>query len=50
MNQVVKFDQTKRRLNWEQEEALHSSKKRDSQRRDARKIGREVKTIGENDE
>ena len=50
MNNVVKFDQCKRRLNWEQEEALHAGKKRAGQRRDARKIGREVKTIGENDE
>lgn len=47
MNQVVRFNQTKRKLDWKAEEALRTGKKRDSQRRDNRKVGREVKTVGE---
>lgn len=47
MNQVVRFETTKRRLDWKQEEAIRDCKKSSRQRRDARKVGREVKTIGE---
>ena len=47
MNQVVRFEQTKRKLDWMQEEQLKSGKKREQKRRDDRKIGREVKVIGE---
>jgi hypothetical protein len=47
MSNVVRFENTKRKLNWEQEEELRNGKKREQKRRDARKLGREVKTIGE---
>jgi hypothetical protein len=47
MNQVVRFEKTKRKLDWKQEEQLHTGKKRDQQRRDDRKVGRQVKAIGE---
>lgn len=47
MNQVVRFENTKRKLNWKQEEELRTGKKRDQRRRDARIVGREVKSIGD---
>lgn len=47
MNQVVRFENTKRKLDWKQEEELRSGKKRDQKRRSARIVGREVKAIGE---
>lgn len=47
MNNVVRFENTKRKLDWMQEEQLKSGKKREQKRRDDRKIGREVKVIGE---
>lgn len=38
MNQVVKFDRTrKQRLNWEQEAEVRENKKKDRKRRDERK-------------
>lgn len=47
MNHVVKFEQTKRKLDWKGEEALRSSKKQKQFARDARKVGRENKYTGE---
>lgn len=47
MNNVVRFENTRRKLDWKQEEQLRTGKKRDQQRRDDRKVGREVKAIGE---
>lgn len=47
MSNVVRFENTRRKLDWKQEEQLRTGKKRDSQRRDNRKVGREVKLIGE---
>jgi hypothetical protein len=47
MNQVVRFENTKRKLDWKQEEVLRTGKKRDQRRRNDRIIGRDVKTIGE---
>lgn len=47
MSNVVRFENTKRKLNWEQEEELRNGKKREQKRRNNRKLGREVKTIGE---
>lgn len=47
MNQVVRFEHSKRKLDWKAEENLRDAKKRDQQRRDNRKVGREVKLIGE---
>lgn len=49
MNNVVRFENTKRKLDWMQEEQLKSGKKREQKRRDDRKIGREVKTVGEDE-
>jgi hypothetical protein len=47
MNQVVRFENTKRKMNWKQQEELRLGKKRDQDRRSARIVGREVKAIGE---
>lgn len=47
MNQVVRFEQTKRKLDWKQEEALRNGKRKGEERRSARKVGRDVKSIGE---
>lgn len=47
MNQVVRFEKTKRKLDWKQEEVQRECRKESKQRRDARKVGREVKAIGE---
>lgn len=47
MNQVVAFEKTKRKLDWKQEEALRNGKRKDEKRRSARKVGRDVKSIGE---
>jgi hypothetical protein len=47
MNNVTRFENTKRKLDWKQEEALRTGKKRDQKRRDDRIVGREVKLIGE---
>lgn len=48
-SKVVRFENTKRKLDWQQEESLRSGKKQDRQRRDIRIKGREVKTIGEDE-
>lgn len=47
MNNVVRFENTKRKLNWKQEESLRNGKKHDRDRRDNRIKGREAKTVGE---
>mgnify|MGYP006951075461 CR=1 FL=1 len=47
MNNVTRFPNTRRKLDWKQEEQLNTGKKRDQQRRDDRKVGRQVKAIGE---
>ena len=47
MNQVVRFENTRRKLDWKAEEQLKTGKKREAQRRDDRKIGREVKAVVE---
>lgn len=47
MNNVVRFETTKRKLDWKQEESLRSGKKQSRQRRDSRIQGREAKTVGE---
>lgn len=49
MSQVTKFENTKRKLDWKQEENLRESKKKDRKRRDSRILGREAKTVGEDD-
>lgn len=43
MRNVVAFEKTKRKLNWEQEEALRSNKRQDRQRRDIQRTNREAK-------
>lgn len=50
MNNVVRFENTRRKLNWKQEENLRSGKKQDRKRRDSRIQGREAKTVGEDSE
>lgn len=51
MKNVVRFENTKRKLDWEQEESLRTGKKLSRRRRDTRLKGREAKTVGEsNDE
>lgn len=50
MNNVVRFNTTKRKLDWKAEEELRDGKKRDQQRRENRIQGREAKTVGEDDE
>jgi hypothetical protein len=47
MNQVVRFETTKRKLDWMGEEQLRSKKKQDRSRRDNRLEGREAKYMGE---
>lgn len=48
MNHVVKFERsTKYKLSREQEAQVKEDKKKDRQRRDSRKVGRQVKAIGE---
>lgn len=47
MSNVVRFENTKRKLNWKQEESLRDGKKQDRQRRDSKIHGRVAKTIGE---
>lgn len=47
MNQVVRNQTTKRKLDWKQEEQLRNGRKRDQRRREDRIIGREVKAIGD---
>lgn len=47
MNQVVRFENTKRKLDWKEEEQLRSGKKKDRKRRDARIVGREAKHMGD---
>jgi hypothetical protein len=50
MTAVVKFEVTKRKLDWKQEEELRLGKKRDSKRRTDRQQGRESKVYQEGDE
>lgn len=47
MNHVVPFENTRRKLDWKQEEVQRQSRKESRQRRDAKKVGREAKAIGE---
>lgn len=47
MNNVVRFENTKRKLDWKQEETLRNGKKEKQSRRDSRIKGREAKTVGE---
>lgn len=47
MNQVVAFEKTRRKLDWKQEEVLRNGKRKGEDRRSARKVGRDVKSIGE---
>ena len=49
MNQVVRFDNTKRKLNWEQEEQMRSGKKRGEKRRQDR-ISKSNNKWGEQDD
>lgn len=49
MNNVVRFENTKRKLDWQQEESLRTGKKQDRQRREGRIKGREAKSIGEDE-
>lgn len=50
MNQVVRFENTKRKLDWKQEDEMRNGKKRGEQRRLDRKAGREVKAYVEGSE
>ncbi len=50
MNNVVRFENTKRKLDWKQEEQMRSGKKRDQRRRDDRQQGRDAKYMGEDEE
>lgn len=50
MNQVVRNETTKRKLDWKQEEQMRSGKKRGEQRRLDRKVGRDVKSYHEGSE
>lgn len=47
MNNVVRFENTKRKLDWQQEESLRKGKKQSGQRRNNRLTGRELKGFGE---
>ena len=47
MHNVVRFENTKRKLDWKQEESLRTGKKQDRKRRDSRIQGRELKATGE---
>lgn len=47
MNNVVRFENTKRKLDWKQEENLRDGKKQDRKRRESKIQGREFKTVGE---
>lgn len=47
MNNVVRFENTRRKLDWKQEESLRTGKKQDRQRRDSKIQGRVAKSIGE---
>jgi len=47
MNNVVRFENTKRKLDWKQEESLREGKKRDQRRREDRIIGRGFKEVGD---
>lgn len=42
MTRVVRFENTKRRLDWMDEQQLRDGKKRDKQRRDERRTNRNV--------
>lgn len=50
MNNVVRFEYTKRKLDWEAEGQLRMSKKLDQARRDIQKFNREAKWGDDNDE
>lgn len=47
MNNVVRFENTKRKLDWKQEESLRQGKKRDQRRREDRINTREFKEVGD---
>lgn len=47
MQNVVRFENTKRKLDWKQEESLRDGKKESKKRRSLRLTGRELKGIGE---
>lgn len=50
MSNVVRFENTKRKLDWKEEENLRTGKKQDRLRRNSRIKGREAKTVGEDNE
>lgn len=50
MSAVVKFEVTKRKLDWKQEEELRQGKKKGVTRREQRKHGRDIKTYKEGEE
>lgn len=50
MNNVVRFENSRRKLNWKQEEEIRESKKGSRKRRDERKTGRNAKWATEGDE
>lgn len=50
MSAVVKFEVTKRKLDWKQEEELRQGKKKDSTRREQRKHGRDAKVYNEGED
>lgn len=50
MNNVVRFNKTKRKLDWQQEEQLKDGKKRDVSRREQRKTGRDNKFYNQGDD
>lgn len=47
MQNVVRFENTKRKLDWKEEESLRTGKKQSRKRRDSKIQGRELKAIGE---
>lgn len=49
MTSVVRFESTKRKLDWKQEETLREGKKKSKKIRDSRIQGREMKTIGDDE-
>lgn len=49
MNNVVRFENTKRKLDWKQEENLRDGKRKSRNRRDSRLQQRELKGVGEQD-
>jgi hypothetical protein len=49
MSAVVKFEVTKRKLDWKQEEELRQGKKKGATRREQRKASRDLKAYQEED-